>query len=294
MSNYSIKDLEVLSGIKAHTLRIWEQRYNIIAPSRTGTNIRQYTSNDLKLLLNISMLNDSGYKISKIASMTAEEVKKEVLNITDKNCKYSDQINSLTLAMIEIDEDMFEKIIAKNMASLGIEKTLLNIVYPFLTKVGVMWQTGTINPSQEHFISNLIRQKLIVSIEAQKNPPLANAKTFLLFLPEGELHELNLLFTHYIVKNRAHKSVYLGQWLPYEDLLDIYKNLKPDYLVTYINSNSDHGDVDKYVTKLGENFTDSTVLISGHQIIGQDLKLSSNMLIINKIDDFIELIETVN
>lgn len=293
MSNYSIKDLEMLSGIKAHTLRIWEQRYNIIAPSRTGTNIRQYTSNDLKLLLNISMLNDMGFKISKIASMTPEELKKEVLIITDRNCTFSDQINALTLAMIEIDENMFEKIINKNVASLGIEKTLLNIVYPFLTKVGVMWQTGTINPSQEHFISNLIRQKLIVSIDGQKKPALANAKTFLLFLPEGELHELNLLFTHYIIKQRAHISIYLGQWLPFEDLVEIYKNIKPDFLITSINSNSNHGDVAKYVSKLSDSFSEAKILISGHQVVGQDLKLYPNILIMNKVDDFIDLIENL-
>jgi DNA-binding transcriptional MerR regulator len=293
MSNYSIKDLEVLSGIKAHTLRIWEQRYNLIAPSRTDTNIRQYSSDDLKLLLNISLLNENGYKISKIANMSADELREEVLAITDKNNKYSDQIHALTLAMIDIDEARFEKIMSKNILQFGLEKTMINIIYPFLTKIGLMWQTGSINPAQEHFMSNLIRQKLIVAIDGQYNAPSNNSKTFLLFLSEGELHELSLLFTHYILKSRQQKSIYLGQWLPFQDLVQIAKTHKPDYIVTVVTSIPSHNEVQKFVSKLSETFTDTEILLSGYQVVGQDLVVADNVKILNKMDDLIDIVESL-
>jgi DNA-binding transcriptional MerR regulator len=291
MSSYSIKDLEVLSGIKSHTLRIWEQRYNIISPSRTDTNIRQYTDQDLKLILNISLLNEHGFKISKIANMSSDQLHQEVLNITTKDNKYSDQIHLLTLSMLEIDEDQFEKVISGNIKHLGLEKTLIHIIYPFLTKIGVMWQTGSINPGQEHFISNLIRQKLIVAIDGQNNYPKEKAKKFLLFLPEGELHELSLLFTHYIIKSRHHKSIYLGQWVPFIDLVEIHKLHAPDYIVTVITSTPSQNELNEFTTLLSITFKDSKILLSGHQVISQNIPLKDNINILNKIEDLIELIE---
>ncbi|MFY7911452.1 MAG: MerR family transcriptional regulator, partial [Emticicia sp.] len=163
MSNYSIKDLEQLSGIKAHTLRIWEQRYNIINPKRTDTNIRTYDDNDLKLVLNIALLKDHDYKISEIAKLSLEELSKEVLAISDKQLNYPDQIHALTIAMIDIDEERFEKIMSTNILQFGFENTMINIIYPFLSRIGTLWVTGSIGPAQEHFITNLIRQKIIVA-----------------------------------------------------------------------------------------------------------------------------------
>ncbi len=167
MSTYSIKDLEQLSGIKAHTLRIWEQRYNLLNPKRTDTNIRFYDDNDLKLILNVALLNDNGYKISKIASMNQEEMRAEVMKLTDRTLTHDDQIHALTICMIEMDEERFDKVLSTNILKLGFEQTMMNIVYPFMSKIGVLWQTGAINPAHEHFISNLVRQKLIVAIDGQ-------------------------------------------------------------------------------------------------------------------------------
>jgi len=165
VSTYSIKDLEHLTGIKAHTIRIWEQRYDILSPKRTDTNIRYYDSTDLKHMLNIALLNNNGYKISKIAKMSQEEVFEAVLQTIDKNNNYSDQINALTVAMIDLNEAQFEKIMSTNILQIGFEDTMLNIIYPFLTKIGFLWQIDSINPAQEHFMTNLIRQKLIVAID---------------------------------------------------------------------------------------------------------------------------------
>jgi methanogenic corrinoid protein MtbC1 len=182
---------------------------------------------------------------------------------------------------------------SRNILQFGLEKTMVNIIYPFLTKIGLMWQTGTINPAQEHFMTNLIRQKLIVAIDGQYNSPKPDAKKFLLFLSEGEMHELSLLFTHYIIKSRQQKSIYLGQSLPFDDLVQTYKSHEPDYIVTVLTSVPGFTEVQKYVTKLGETFPKSTILLSGYQVQGQDLNLTNNVKILNKVDDLIELLENL-
>ena len=164
-SNYSIKDLEHLSGIKAHTIRIWEQRYRLFTPQRTDTNIRYYTDRDLKLLLNVSLLKDNGFKISKIADMPYDEIVKEVAGISDRFGD-DEQIATLTLAMIDMDEVRFEKVMANNILKRGFENTMKKLIFPFLHRIGVLWMTGSIVPAQEHFISNLIRQKIVTAIDS--------------------------------------------------------------------------------------------------------------------------------
>ena len=208
MSTYSIKDLENLSGIKAHTLRIWEQRYDLIRPKRTDTNIRYYDDDNLKLILNVALLNDNGYKISKIASMDMDEMRAEVMKLTERSLTHDDQIHALTICMIEMDEERFDKVLSTNILKLGFEQSMMNIVYPFMSKIGVLWQTGAINPAHEHFISNLVRQKLIVAIDGQVVS--GDGKKFLLFLPEGELHEISLLFASFLIKSKGNKVFFIG------------------------------------------------------------------------------------
>ncbi|MFP4090318.1 MAG: MerR family transcriptional regulator [Cyclobacteriaceae bacterium] len=294
MSTYSIKDLEQLSGIKAHTLRIWEQRYHFIIPKRTETNIRYYDDEDLKLVLNIALLKDNGYKISKIATMDEHEMSREVLRLTEKNLRYPDQIHALTLAMIDLDEDRFEKIMATNILKLGFESTMINVIYPFLSKIGVLWQTGAINPAQEHFISNLIRQKLIVAIDGQFVSASESHNKYLLYLPEGELHELTLLFLCYIIRARRNKVVYFGQNLPFEDLKSIHEIHKPDYILTIITASPAASQVQAYVTKLANTFKDTRILLSGYQVIGQELKVQNNVSIFTRIDEIIHFVEEKN
>ncbi len=291
MSNYSIKDLEHLSGIKAHTIRIWEQRYNFIKPSRTDTNIRYYDDKDLRLVLNISLLKDNGYKISKIAKMTDQQMSEAVLQITEKHLRHDDQIHALTLSMVDLDEDRFEKIMSTNILKIGFEKTMINIIYPFLSKIGVLWQTGGINPAQEHFISNLIRQKLIVAIDSQFVSIHDKAKKFLLYLPEGELHEVSLLFSNYIIRSRKNRTIYLGQSLPFHDLHAVYDLHKPEYVMTIITSSPGPGEVQDYVNKLCSDFPESTVLLTGFQVVGQDIETPENCIILNRLDELIDFVE---
>jgi len=291
VSVYSIKDLEHLSGIKAHTLRIWEQRYNFMSPKRTDTNIRYYDDHDLKLVLNISLLKDNGFRISRIAEMSEKEMQEEVLKLTEKHLHFPDQIHTLTIAMVDMDEDRFEKILNTSILQMGFEKTIKEIVYPFLSRIGLLWQTGSINPANEHFISNLIRQKMIVAIDGQIKTADPNAKKFLLYLPEGELHELSLLFSCYLIKARGFKVIYLGQNMPLQDL-DIVKDIhKPDYVLTVITSSPDQENVQNYVQTLGKKFCDSTVILSGYQVIGQDLDLTENTIEMPNIQYLIDYIE---
>jgi DNA-binding transcriptional MerR regulator len=291
LSRYSIKDLENLTGIKAHTIRIWEQRYNLVQPKRTDTNIRYYDSDDLKLMLNISLLNNNGYKISKIANMSKEEICEKVLQTIDKNTNYSDQISALTVAMIDLNEDQFEKIMATNILQLGFEDTMMNIVYPFLTRIGFLWQTDSINPAQEHFITNLIRQKLIVAIDGQHSYSNKPKKKYILFLPDGELHEISLLFAAYLIKARGNQIIYLGQSMPLEDLYEAYRIHKPDYLLTILTSVPEPEHVQAYVDTISEKFKDVTILLSGYQVVGQDVKAPSNVNIITHYRYLIDFIE---
>jgi DNA-binding transcriptional MerR regulator len=283
MSTYSIKDLEQLSGIKAHTLRIWEQRYDILSPDRTDTNIRTYDDNDLKLVLNIALLKDHGYKISEISKMSAEELSKEVLLISDKQLNYPDQIHALTISMLDLDEERFEKIVSTNTLQFGFENMMINIIYPFLSRIGTLWITGSIGPAQEHFISNLIRQKLIVAIDGQLPSLRQGAKKYLLYLPEGEMHEISLLFANYIIRSRQNKVIYLGQSLPFAELGFAHGMHKPDYIFTVITSVPGQNEIQRYVYKLAKEFPNSKILMTGYQVVGQDIDCPDNVEIITQI-----------
>ncbi len=288
MSVFSIKDLEHLTGVKAHTIRIWEQRYDILTPKRTKTNIRFYDDQDLKLLLNVALLNKNGIKISRISNMSSGEMQREVIKLTETNFEYPEQIHALTISMVDLDEDRFEKIMSGSILKLGFEKTMLNIIFPFLTKIGILWQTGAINPAQEHFISNLVRQKLIIAVDNQFVPQNPNAKKFLLYLPAGELHELSLLFTDYLVKSKENKSIYLGQSVPHSDLKEVYEIYSPDFVVTVITSAPAQPEVQSYINRISSDFGKSQILVSGYQVVGQDLNLPENVTILENIERIIQ------
>ena len=294
MSTFSIRDLEHLSGIKAHTIRIWEQRYELIKPKRTDTNIRFYDDQDLKLILNVALLKENGVKISKIAEMTHGDMQREVLKLTELNLRYPEQIHALTISMVDIDEERFEKIISTNILKLGFEKTMTNIIFPFLTKIGILWQTGAINPAQEHFISNLVRQKLIVAIDGQYGAPVDKAKKYVLYLPEGELHELSLLFADYLIKSRNHKTIYLGHSLPIMDLEAVCDIHKPDFLLSVLTTVPGPSDVQGYVDHLSEKFPDCQILLTGYQVIGQDVQAPSNVTFFTRFDQMIDFVEIHN
>ena len=289
MSVYSIKDLEHLSGIKAHTIRIWEQRYSLFSPQRTETNIRFYDEDDLKLILNISTLRDHGYKISKIVEMQSSEIHETVHEIYRDSELLSDQIHSLTNSMIDIDEPAFLQIIDQNIDKYGFEKTMTDIVYPFMNKIGILWLTNSINPAQEHFISNLVRQKLIVKTDEMVIDPAQ--PLFLLFLPERELHELGILYANYLLRENGIRTIFFGQSVPLDSLEEVYHKLEPTHILTAMTTAPDPSEVQRYVNFLGKKFKDSKVLITGSRVVGQDIEISDKMRILNSFIDLAPAIE---
>jgi DNA-binding transcriptional MerR regulator len=288
VTQFSIKDLEKISGIKAHTLRIWEQRYGILKPTRTDTNIRCYCNEELKNILNVSLLNNNGYKISKIATLSKAQIADEVNKIVNSDTPDSEQIEGLIISMVDMDELRFEKIISNNILRTGFSHTIEAVIYPFLHKIGLMWQTGSINPAQEHFISNLIRQKLIVAIDGVIVPENKKQKKFILFLPDGELHEVSLLYFTYLIKSKGHQVIYLGQSVPFIDLQRVYSIREPHYIVSVFTRAMDTPQ--NYVTELSTTFPKSKILLSGYQVIEKNILTPKNINIFKTPSDLLSMI----
>ncbi|MEZ5146470.1 MAG: MerR family transcriptional regulator [Bacteroidales bacterium] len=294
MANYSIKDLENFTGIKAHTIRIWEKRYNIVEPKRTCTNIRYYDDEDLKKLLNVSILNRNGLKISNIVGLTDETITEKILNLSQANNDVNSQIENLVLAMIDMDENKFDKVFNTAVINFGFEETMLRLVYPFFEKIGVLWQIGTINPAQEHFISNLIRQKLIVAIDGIVSKVSEKSRSFLLFLPEGEFHEIGLIFYHYLIKKHNHKVIYLGETVPFDALAEVSKIKKVDYLLTSILTPMPDDQLIEFLENVSESFGESQVYVSGVQVQDKNLIFGKNIHTLASAMEFKSILEVIS
>lgn len=262
MNAFTIKDLENLSGIKAHTIRIWEQRYNFLKPKRTTTNIRYYTNDELKTVLNIALLNKYGFKISHIDRMLPGEIKDRILSLGDAKAVQERVVNELVQEMIDLEIERFEKVVANYIVAKGIERTVLQIIFPFLEKIGILWQTGHIHPAQEHLVTNVIRQKLMVAIDACIPHALLD-KTFLLFLPEGEHHELGLLFMYYLLKSRGAKIIYLGANVPVKDAAYLMQLKKPDFGFVHLTATGPNFNFEIFLLNAEQKFAGTTTIISG-------------------------------
>lgn len=283
-----IKDIENISGIKAHTIRIWEQRYNIFEPHRTDTGIRYYDEQQLRLILNIAMLNNNGFKISRIAEMSLDEIHKKCQELSESKSLYDVQIQSLVSAMMMFDEKEFNKILSINILKIGLEDTMTQIVFPFMDQIGLLWLSGSIHPAHEHFISNLIRQRLFVAIDNLNNNFSSDSKKFLVFVPTGESHDMSILFANYILRSRGHHVIYLGSQTPFEDLYDIFDMRKPDFIFSIITSISSNVSVQSFINILGKQWKDTQILLSGNQVSNKkDLKLPGNFKILNSPPDLL-------
>lgn len=268
MAEYKIKDLEVLTGIKAHTIRMWEKRYGILKPERTETQIRQYSDSELSFLLNVALLNKSGVKISYIAQMPPNEITRRVIDLQGTN---DTSIDRLILALVEMDECLFEQTLNELVDAHGLMSVYTDYLVPFLERIGVMWMVGSINPAQEHFISVLVRQMIIVEISKTKKP-LHNSECVLLFLPEHEQHEISLLFYQYFLRSNGINTVYLGQSVPYDALLDSIKRTKPKALITSWLTGVDPNFVQTYFKNLKKD-TNLPIYSGGAQIHNNSMDL---------------------
>lgn len=293
MGQYSIKELEKLSGIKAHTIRIWEKRHRIVAPQRTNTNIRLYSDNDLKRIINISVLNHHGIKISRIAQMTDEEINQKIAELSKQKSDAELFIDQLVVSMVDLDEWKFNEITDHLEERIGFSRTITEVIYPFLEKIGVMWQTGTITPAHEHFISNLIRQKLITAIARLPIAP-RSAPSALLFLPEGELHEFGLLFFHYITRKKGYYTFYLGQSVPLSDVLSIYDTHKPRLVITNFISSPAPSQLQSYLNRLAEHMSDAYIYASGHNLRNAAVLIPKNMKVIYRAIELDQMLPAVS
>ena len=293
MAIYSIRDLEKLTGIKAHTIRIWEQRYRLIEPARTNTNIRYYTDDNLRHLFNIALLNRHGYKISKLAKMRPEEIADRVSDISANNDSQNTQIDALTLAMIDLDEIQFDQIFSTYTWEHGFERAMLELVYPFLDKLNVLWLAQSVSPAHEKFISNLIRRKLMCAIDKEPFELARDASTLLLYLPEGETQELTLLFLHYLLRNRRQKVVYLGANTSLSDLRDACQPLQPDFVYTILHEPFGRQTVQAYVDQAADRIGRATLLLSGPQIFMNPVKLPANARVLNGLGDTLQFLDAI-
>lgn len=232
MNTYSMSQVETLTGIKSHTLRIWERRYDFLKPMRTETNIRFYSDQELRKLLNISILTNRGYRISKIDKMTDEELNVLIIELnSNPSGEFEEEINLLVLSMLEMNEEDFDIVFKRHVMRKGLLSTVINLIYPFLDHVGVLWTTYRTIPAQEHFISNLVRQKIITAIDSIPDPK-SDARKLILFLPEREHHEIGLLLAQYIAKDLGWKVYYLGQNVPLANIRDVHDIVVADLMMT--------------------------------------------------------------
>ena len=252
-SNFSIKDLENLTGIKAHTIRIWEKRYNLLQPERTDTNIRYYSLSNLQKLLNISYLNNNGYKISKIASLKANDIVEIVKEAAKNDITNNHSIDTFKLSMLNFDQNLFYD----TYESLIKEKSFTDIFYeefiPLLSEIGMLWQTATITPAHEHFISSLIRQKILVNTERlQSKNHAVTKKIFVLYLPDNEIHELGLMLVNYEIIAKGHQAIFLGQSIPIDSLADLHNYYEDITFVSYFTVNPDKENVSNYIKEFSD------------------------------------------
>ena len=247
---FSIKDLEHLSGIKAHTIRIWEKRYNLLSPERTQTNIRMYSLLSLQKLLNITLLYENGLKISKIAQLTNEEIPLKVREIIDEKSIKNNMMNALKLSMINFDQNLFHNTYNQLLVDLSFREIFKDYFVPLLQELGYLWQTNTISTTHEHFITNFVKQKVYTNTEkVQRLEPVDPNKIFVLFLPENEVHELGILYLNYELNLRGYKSIYLGQSVPIENLEPLLANDNFIEFVTYATVEPSKEKIDKYIQR---------------------------------------------
>jgi DNA-binding transcriptional MerR regulator len=259
MQQFSIKDLETFTGIKAHTIRIWEQRYNLLEPQRTSNNIRYYTVNDLKHLLNVGILIDNGFKISFIAEMSETEMTTIISKLNTEDTKEQHFLNLLKISMLNYDEALFCSVVDAYLADHTVDRIFERLFMPFMHQVGILWLTSVICPAQEHFISNLLRQKLFSWIDQS---PIAVEDTkplLVMFLPQGEIHEISLLLFHYMARQKGHRSIFLGQSVPFEDLLQISQKYPHAQFVSYSTTAPSAKNAQQYVDRIHREFSSSQV-----------------------------------
>ena len=292
-STFSIKNLETFSGIKAHTLRIWEKRYNLLEPERTETNIRRYSLDNLRKLLNVTLLYNHGFKISKISSLSLEEISDSVGNIALKENSEQIAINALKLAMINFDCELFNKTYDEFISHRKFEFIFMDVFMPLMKELGILWQTGAISATHEHFITNLIKQKIHVQTERVQLSIKKNTDhpVFVLFLPENEIHELGILYLNYLTLSKGLRTILLGQSIQISSLENLYTYKKSFNFVTYLTVEPNKKEIMPYLNLFNEKLllnTNSKLIIFGPQQTKIDINnLPNKIELYRSVETFI-------
>jgi len=275
-NRFSIKDLENLTGIKAHTIRIWEKRYNLLSPKRTETNIRYYDLASFQKLLNVSYLNNNGYKISKIATLEEHKIPLLVREIASQSSLESHAINSFKLSMLNFDQTLFYNTYEGLLKEKAFNEVFYDIFIPLLTEIGLLWQTDTITPAHEHFITSLIRQKILINTEKVQSQQInTSKKAFVLYLPENEIHELGLMFINHELVNRGYQSIFLGFSVPLDSLSDLKNYYEEIIYISYFTVKPEKADIEQYMkdfNKLLLKDTKTELWILGQMLSALDLE----------------------
>ncbi|MCO4854413.1 MAG: MerR family transcriptional regulator [Flavobacteriaceae bacterium] len=289
---FSIKDLENLSGIKAHTIRIWEKRYNLLSPERTQTNIRLYSLLSLQKLLNITLLYENGLKISKIAQLKNEEIPLKVREIIDEKSIKNNMMNAFKLSMINFDQSLFYNTYNKLVVDLSFREIFKEYFIPLLQELGYLWQSNTISTTHEHFITNLVKQKVYTNTEKVHRSEYVNNKSFVLFLPENEIHELGILYLNYELNLRGYKSIFLGQSVPIENLEPLIASNDFVEFIAYVTVEPSKEKIDKYLQKFKKKILDKKdcrLSLLGFQTQFVDLNTKpENVSVYRGFEDLIE------
>ncbi len=290
---YTISDLEKLTGIKAHTLRMWEKRYALVEPKRTKTNIRYYLDEDLQILLNASLLSKSGYRISKIAEMSKAEMTQLAMQLHCQSDEMTETLYSdaLTISLVEMDAEKFHTVIDRNIQELGYKRTITEVIMPFLERLNLLWMTGAVTPVQENYFAGLIKRKLFVYIdENRRKKKKSGSKRIILYLPEDEKQELSLYFLHFMLLEEDFEVMNLGMNISLLDLKKATSIRPPDAILTLINDGFRQGSVRQYIDNLCLHFRSFPVIVSGAQIIQQGIKSTENIQVASDLNQINELL----
>ena len=293
MGNYSIKDLEQISGIKAHTIRVWEKRYKLIDPKRTSTNIRYYSEGDLRRLLNISILNSHGYKISAIAEMDEADISKRVMDLSLDGTSNDGQIDNYIAAMLELNELKFLNMLSGSIMKLGFERSVEKILLPFIERVYNLWQTGSVLAAQKNFVHNLIRQKITVAIENEMQNPVPFGMRVIMFLPRHENFEIELLFYDLLARKEKLEVIYLGPSVELNDLRILNNSKKADFFMTSFSSPQSDEQINMLMVEYKEMFPSTPFFIAGRQVRDQKLIFPEDFSTIKDINDFKQAVQLI-
>lgn len=293
MDKFSISQLALFSGIKPHTIRIWEQRYQALTPGRSAGNTRYYNNTQLRRLLNIVSLAEAGHRVSELSGLSDQELFKLIEQLytdapADNTAYY---VSQLIDAATRYDETHFVYIFSHCVLKYGMKDTYTGVIYPLLNRIGMMWKSDTLPPGYEHFITNLIRQKLFTAIDALPPAP-PGSESWMLFLPENEFHEIGLLFAHYMLRQSGRRSIYLGANVPLESVVASARHQRPDNALLFFVHHLMPEDAQDYLSGLAKDLPASKIYLAGNPDLTNKLKKKGKIKVLSSVPDLLEQIST--